>query len=149
MDNPKTDEKLWGRPLWALFHTLSIKIKPESFPVIRVELLQIILTICKNIFCPYCANHAVEYLEQNRFIFVNSVEEFKNFLFHFHNDVNIKTKKPLFLFDDLQATYEKLDTRIIIGNVLKPYEYFHKNLDFEFIEELRVWFDRNIDHFYE
>ena len=148
MDFRQKDEQLWGVPIWILFHTLSIKIKPCSFQSIRIDLLKIILTICKNLFCPYCADHAVDYLEKNRFVFINSIEELKDFLFVFHNSVNIKTNKPIFLLDDLKKTYENLNTRDVVGNVLKPNNCFHKNFDIEFIEELRIWFDAHVDDFY-
>jgi hypothetical protein len=45
----------WGKPIWYLFHTLSVKVKDSEFAKIRSELLMHIYTICVNLPCPDCA----------------------------------------------------------------------------------------------
>jgi hypothetical protein len=52
----------WGEPIWNLFHVLAEKVKEETFANIREELLNIIYTICANLPCPDCANHATTYM---------------------------------------------------------------------------------------
>jgi hypothetical protein len=53
----------WGPAVWFFLHTVSVKIKDEHFQQLRVELLDMIYTICANLPCPTCSGHAVDYLK--------------------------------------------------------------------------------------
>ena len=53
----------WGQPTWFFFHTLAEKIFEDRFPEIRQPLLDLIYSICVNLPCPDCANHAKTYLD--------------------------------------------------------------------------------------
>ena len=134
----------WGTALWHFFHVLANKIKPESFHIIRVELLQFIQLICNNIDCGKCRNHAIEYLEKNNFMQINSVNEFKNFFFTFHNTSNFDKQTELFLIDDL-SKYDSFVLSTVLQNILK-YDYIFDN-ELELFNEINNWFSKNNKYF--
>jgi hypothetical protein len=137
-------EIYWGTALWNFFHVLANKIKPHSFKIIRMELLELIYLMCNNIDCNICKKHSIEYLEKNNFIHITSVNELKIFFFIFHNSVNLKNKKELFLFDNL-TKYNDIKFSYVLQNILK-YDYvFNKELDLE--SKIKKWFNDNIDYF--
>jgi hypothetical protein len=72
----------WGEPTWFLFHTLSVKIKESEFLRVRKELLNCIYSICVNLPCPICAEHAKQYLDNTQ----NENRILKPYLIH---DLNL------------------------------------------------------------
>jgi hypothetical protein len=91
----------WGEPTWILFHVLAEKIKDEEFSQIRPELLEVIYTICSNLPCPDCANHASMYLNDIRYKNIQTKEQLKTMLFQFHNTVNKKKDFAIFMSKNL------------------------------------------------
>ena len=92
----------WGEPTWFLFHTLAHKLKDESFELKKMDLLNVISTICSNLPCPDCANHASEYMKNINFYAIKTKHDLKKLLFQFHNVVRIpllryRQKNPLFV----------------------------------------------------
>ena len=53
---------LWGKYTWILFHWIAENIKQEHFDSERTNLINIIQSICSNLPCPSCQEHANEYL---------------------------------------------------------------------------------------
>ena len=140
------DEIFWGTALWNFFHVLVNKINPESFHIIRVELLQIIHSICNNIDCDICQTHSVKYLEKNNFMHISSANELKVFFFVFHNSVNFERTKEMFLFENL-IKYDNFEFSYVLQNILK-YDYvFKKNIEIDFIDEIKKWFHSHINYF--
>ena len=93
-DQPK--KMKWGESVWFLLHTLSEKVKPESFLEMRQGFLNIIYIICTNLPCPDCSAHAKMYLDNNQFNSIQSPEQLKIFIFNFHNSVNSRKGFPIF-----------------------------------------------------
>lgn len=106
----------WGAPTWYLFHTLAEKVKEDSFPLIRKELLDIIFTICTNLPCPDCANHATRFMQGVNYDTILTKTDFKELLFRFHNSVNSKKGFPIFSRLELDDMYSKANTSNIILN---------------------------------
>ena len=52
------DIKVWGNNIWYLFHTIAYKIKEDEFNNIKQDLFYIVKTICQNLPCPECSEHA-------------------------------------------------------------------------------------------
>ena len=104
----------WGAPTWYLFHTLAEKVKEESFSLIRKELLDIIFTICINLPCPDCANHATRFMQGVNFDTILTKDDLKDLLFRFHNSVNSRKGFPIFNKSDLDAMYSKANTSNIV-----------------------------------
>lgn len=113
---------LWGEPFWNLFHVLAEKVKESEFPKIRKELLNIIYTICTNLPCPDCTQHAVQYLNGINFNHIQTRDQLKDMLYHFHNAVNARKGYPLFPRDELDPRYTKA---VFIPNV-ERFLYFFK-----------------------
>ena len=87
--------KRWGVPTWYFFHTFAEKITTDLFQRKREECLSIIESICPSLPCPYCKDHARNYLKTHNFDSIKTKEELKMFLFKFHNDVNRRKKQKI------------------------------------------------------
>ena len=110
----------WGPSTWDVLHTLTEKIKNENDePLFIREFVLIIQKICKNLPCGYCSKHSLIYFQRNekKIKKVDTKEGLKLFLFDFHNDVNKKTRKPLFKKENLEIYSEK--------NTLQVFTTFH------------------------
>jgi hypothetical protein len=152
--NPEKKMK-WGEPTWFLFHTLAEKVKDEHFQSIRLELLNTIDIICKNLPCPDCAKHATEYMKKINFASIKTKKDLKLLLFQFHNVVNQKKHFPLFSINDLDTKYSTANTINIIHNFI--YHFQDKNHSIRMIandiyrsriaEQLKTWFNNNIQYF--
>ena len=154
LSNPQKKMK-WGEPTWFLFHTLAEKVKEEKFQNIRIELLNTIRTICSNLPCPDCANHASEYMKKIDFASIRTKQDLKLMLFQFHNIVNKKKNFPLFSINDLDSKYSKANTIIVIQNFM--FYFQDKNHSIRMIsndifrnriaEQIKTWFNTNIQNF--
>jgi hypothetical protein len=111
----------WGEPTWFLLHTLAEKVKSESFPLIRNELLQNIYNICTNLPCPVCSDHARQYLNSINFNTILTKQDLKIILFNFHNQLNAKKGFPIFMENDLNEKYSKANTVNIIYNFMDSF----------------------------
>jgi hypothetical protein len=154
-DEPEKKRMIWGPAIWFLFHTLAEKIKVESFSSIRSELLNNIYAISVNLPCPVCATHAKEYLDKINFNTIQTKEQLKMLLFHFHNDVNKRKNFPQFSRDELDEKYSKANTVNIIHNFMYHFQdrirspkLIANDLQRQRIALLlKEWFTNNINHF--
>lgn len=116
---PINENKIkWGEATWFLLHTLSYKIKSEAFLQIKEDILQIIYTICTNLPCPTCSNHAKEYLDTNKLFLINSKDGLQKFLYTFHNVVNKRKGYAFFDYAEFEDKYSKAITNSIIQNFM-------------------------------
>jgi len=112
------NKKEWGNAMWYFIHTFSHKLKDEYKTEIPI-LYDFILQICHNLPCPDCKNHAVAYFKRvNKTYITSSKENLINFLWKFHNDVNIRLKKPIFSKEKLNELYSKASLYKIVINFL-------------------------------
>ena len=110
--------EVWGNAIWYLFHTLAYKLKDEYKTEVPV-LYNFILQICHNLPCPDCKTHAVAYFKRvNKGYVTSSKENLINFLWKFHNDVNIRLKKSTFSKEKLNELYSKASLYRIVMNFL-------------------------------
>ena len=110
--------KLWGNNIWYLFHTIAHKIKESEFINEKNNLIVLIKTICHNLPCPECSSDATQILNNTNFRTINTKDDFKMFLFNFHNHVNKKLKKPVFEHTELDNKYSK-------ANIYNLYKNFN------------------------
>ena len=108
--------KRWGIPTWYFFHTFAEKITENHFIKKREECLNLLKEICFNLPCPYCRDHAKQYLKNNNFDNIRTKEQLKIFLFHFHNKVNKRKKNKEFGIEILEQ-YKKI-------NIINAWKYF-------------------------
>lgn len=148
---------VWGPPVWTFLHTIVEKIKEEHFNIIRTNLLKHIYTICTNLPCPDCSQHAKTYLTKINFNTLNSKEKLKAMIFDFHNDVNSRKSKPLFQRINLDEQYKnQVLTTVFYNFVIK---FKDKSASNRFIHEdmyrssltknISGWFNANQEYFYE
>ncbi len=145
----------WGEPTWFLLHTLAEKIKPEIFDAVRPGLLDVIYSICINLPCPDCSNHAKNHLDSMNFKQIRTKEQLKNMLFEFHNIVNAKKGYPLFPRTELDSKYSAANTLNIIHHFMFFFE--DKNRSPMMIASdlhrsrvtivLKEWFNKHIQYF--
>lgn len=110
--------KRWGEPTWYFFHTFIEKITPFRYSSIHVEIINIYETICKNLPCPLCRDHAMKYLKGNNIKGMVTRDKMKMFLFNFHNDVNVrlnKSKQPIQMLEQ----YKRI-------NIIRAHQYFEQ-----------------------
>ena len=118
----------WGPATWTLFHTLAEKIQDNQFNDVKSDLLTFIKRICSNLPCPDCAAHATQYTSKLTPTHFTSKEQFKLFLFHFHNSVNIRTGKRPFMLEELNAKYSRANTFVVVPYFIKVYSYRNTNV---------------------
>ena len=145
----------WGYPTWLLFHTMSVKIREDVFDNVIGNVLNIIYTICVNLPCPDCANHAKSYLDSINFRTIRTKYQLQKMLFDFHNSVNVRKGYPIFKFENLEETYSKAITRNVIVNFMDHFRDKSRSIkmianDFHrvrLVNELTEWFNQNITIF--
>ena len=76
---------VWGPAIWYLFHTLSFKIKAVHFHEIKDELLGHFISICNNLPCPECTEHAqqeIKHLDKSNSVgfYIKSLGDDKHLL---------------------------------------------------------------------
>tara|TARA_Y100000385_G_scaffold132161_1_gene137434 strand:+ start:517 stop:960 length:444 start_codon:yes stop_codon:yes gene_type:complete len=87
------EELYWGKLTWGLFHTIAEKIQdPKELNKIK----NLIVTVCQNLPCPHCRDHAKTYLNKKSIQkLVQTSGDLKKYLWEFHNVVNVRTKKKI------------------------------------------------------
>ena len=111
--------KTWGTPTWYFFHSLAENVDKNFYKNNSETIKKYIINICSNLPCHECTKHAKSYLNKhlkNRKI--TNKEELKKFLFDFHNEVNVRLKKPR--FEDID--YYKNSNLL---NIYKNFKYFY------------------------
>lgn len=152
---PAKKKMKWGEPVWFFFHTMAEKVKPQSFTIVRAELLKLITSICSNLPCPTCSQHATTYLANTNINVIQTKEQLIEFLFTFHNEVNKRKGVSLFPRELLHEKYSKANTLNIINYFLvnmldKSYsirmiaEDFHRK---RLVEEIKGWLNANLQYF--
>lgn len=153
--NKTVNKVKWGEPTWFLLHTLSVKIKDCEFIGIRKELLNTIYSICINLPCPDCANHAKSYLDSINFNTIQNKEQLKQMIHRFHNVVNEKKGYAYFSYENIDEKYSKAITVNIIRNFIAHFS--HRNRSIKLVagdlhrqnlcERLKIWFNENVHRF--
>lgn len=154
-DPTKVKKMRWGEPTWFAFHTLAQKVKEDAFPLIRLELLNMINMICNNLPCPQCAKHATQHMNSINFNSIQTKSQLQIMLFNFHNDVNRRKAFPIFKYEDLEPKYSKANLIPVLQNFMRFFE--DKTGSFRLIADemqrarlcnhIRTWFQHNLHHF--
>ena len=148
-----TQPSVWGPPIWTLFHTLIEKMKQERFKELHMELFQHIKSICSYLPCPECSSHATLFLSKVNPINISNKNDFKNMLYVFHNQVNLRKQKPAFSYSGMDkyknSNLVQVFNRFITvyhnkGNMKMLTETFQRQM---VIQEFRKWMVRNISAF--
>lgn len=110
------DKLNWGCITWTLFHTLTVKINENQYQQIGPMILNMIKSICSILPCPICKEHATAYVKNVKFNkHLPTKEHMIQFFYQFHNNVNIKTKKSIYPYEDMKK-YSNGNLKIIYKN---------------------------------
>jgi hypothetical protein len=88
-----------GNAFWNYQHTLAEWIPPK--PHDQSLAFRNLLSGVKAFPCPKCSNHGLEYLNEHPFD--PNTDDFKKYVWEFHNSVNEKLGKP---YHDFPETYK-------------------------------------------
>jgi hypothetical protein len=151
---PPPKKMKWGEPTWILFHTLAEKVNENNFSQIRVELLNTIYSICANLPCPDCAEHATAYLNGINFKTIQTKEQLKYMLYSFHNTVNSKKGVELFPIENLDK-YAQMNLINVIYTFMPFFQDKSNSIrmianDFHrtrIASQLKIWFNMYISYF--
>lgn len=110
----------WGNITWLLFHTLAEKVNETNFEKNRDTILSVIIQITNILPCPHCAEDGSSILRTINYPNVKTKDNLKKLLFIFHNKVNLKLNKPLFLEEDL-SKYKNTNTVNVINTFIKKF----------------------------
>ncbi len=153
---PNNNENVmtWGKPTWFLFHTLAEKVIESRFLEIRAGLLDVVYSICLNLPCPKCAEHAKAHLNAINFNKIRTKEDFKMLFFDFHNYVNSKKGYAIYKYEELNK-YETAITKNIIYNFFIEYNAKSRNVKYladdlhrqRLSSSLKKWFNNHLSYF--
>jgi len=154
-EDPTKKKMKWGEPVWFFFHTIAEKIKPERFLAVRLELLQLVTNICRNLPCPTCSQHATTYLASINMNNIQTKEQLIDLFYVFHNEVNKRKGFAQFPRELLHEKYSKANTVNIINYFLlhfldKSYSIrmiaddFHRK---RLVEDIKKWLKENLHNF--
>lgn len=116
----------WGNVTWYLFHGLAEKIQEDKFMENKNLLIKILKSVCQNLPCPDCSQHATKLLNDVNFTGIQTKEDFKKFVFKFHNIINMKLNKKLFTEEEL-VKYKTIIIPIISQHFFKVYSINNKS----------------------
>ena len=121
-------KKEWGPLIWNFLHTLSVKIKEESFESQKNNLLNIFKMIVSTLPCPYCSQHALTLFKNANKRFIVDKISFIDFIYVFHNQVNRKLKKQSYPRDELIKKYENNNLQVCLKDLINVYNFKSNNL---------------------
>ena len=144
----------WGPHIWRYFHTMSQKVKPEYFDIVKRDLINFTIKICNTLPCPVCSQHASEYMRSINFNNIKTKEDLIQLFYVFHNAVNARKNYEFFRKDQL-SMYEYANTVAVIKNFFIAYE--DKTRAFKLMaddmsrakiaSELKGWLNSNLRYF--
>lgn len=107
--------KSWGNATWLMFHSVAAKINKEWYAKNPKYVWDFINKCCSNLPCPFCREHAVNYIKNIKMYEINTKDKLIRCLFDFHNSVNSRGNIPLYKWDEIR-TYENANIRNIFRN---------------------------------
>lgn len=138
VQKPDEPKMKWGEPIWFLFHTLAEKIKDEHFQSKKYEMIQLVRSICTNLPCPKCTDHATAYMKRLNLESIKTKRDWKDFLYKFHNEVNQRKHFPEFPYEELDAKYKSANTLKVINYFIAIYREKSRNVQMIATEMTRM-----------
>jgi len=121
----KDNRSYWGTPTWFLFHTIAEKIDSNYYNNNYMIIWNFIKDVCSNLPCPYCKNHAVNFIKSVNIVDIKTKGGLKKVLFNFHNIANKNSNK------------KKIDISVLnkykYSNVSKIFSLFEKRFFHSYI----------------
>jgi len=118
-------KKIWGNITWRLFHTMSLCINENNYDQIQAS-IQCIINICNHLPCPLCSSEASTILKKINVKNIKTKEDFKRFLYFFHNKVNEKLKVPNIEYETIEELHNR-SLNSILNEFFKVYKGLKNN----------------------
>ncbi|MCJ7801119.1 MAG: Erv1/Alr family FAD-linked sulfhydryl oxidase [Candidatus Marinimicrobia bacterium] len=146
--------EVWGPAVWTLFHTLTEKIDEVAYQVVSPQLFQMIVRICRFLPCPDCASDASIFLAKIKPSDVKSKTQLKELMYLFHNRVNVKKRKKLYNYGNINI-YKRANLVNVVNNFTSKYQtkgnmkLIAESFQRQFVvTEFKKWIVSNIRAFY-
>ena len=104
---------VWGPIYWRLIHVIVFALPDDVVVSEKLEIVSILKSICVNIPCPTCQEHATAFMNRIRWTLVRNKWDFLKLLNDFHNSVNKRLKKKSFTLEESIALISQLDTKVV------------------------------------
>tara|TARA_B100000963_G_scaffold350205_1_gene360180 strand:+ start:17 stop:478 length:462 start_codon:yes stop_codon:yes gene_type:complete len=111
----------WGPIIWNFIHVLSYKIKDTSFLKQRNNIIKILRMVFSNLPCPYCSHHAKQLLKNSNLNKIVDKESLIDYLFSFHNNVNQRLKKQIFVKNEMDKMYKNKSFTDVLNDFIYVY----------------------------
>ena len=101
------DPKKFGKGMWLSIHVLAYHAKDKD---VQINYCSIINTLCSNIPCHTCRNHAMEFIKSNppqKMIDINNPKAMFEWSCKLHNNANNITGAPMLNWELIYKEYEK------------------------------------------
>jgi hypothetical protein len=118
--------KAWAPHTWKLLHCMASHIHTDYFLQEKNNIISIFKSICENLPCPQCRNHARKFILRISFNVINTKDLLIRLFFDFHNHVNIITNSPIFNINSLDSYY-KHDLKQTLSQWNTYFKLFHSN----------------------
>ena len=122
----------WAAITWIFMHSFAYKINNTYYKNNKNIACNLITYICSNLPCPVCRNHAILYLRNNNIRLCNTKEQFINYIWNFHNSVNIRLGKQILSKEDCDELYSRCNFEIICPIFFKEFQrpyYFGRTMN--------------------
>lgn len=133
--------KYWAPCTWTLFHTLVEKSINNNLYTIQF-IKRIIKTICYNLPCPECTEHAREHIKSDyAFNNISTLNALKLWLFNFHNKLNREKNTPEFKLKQLDKynNYKLSEVIYLWSKYYKIYNVeLHSNIKKKAVQTTRL-----------
>jgi hypothetical protein len=109
---PQNNE--WGSLVWWILHTCAEKSGLQSHSMLQADEGRawplVVKTLVPMIPCPFCRDHAAEYLISNPFVLPAEYAAWNSYIrkwfWLFHESINKRLEKNSFPYDLLSSTYK-------------------------------------------
>lgn len=100
-----TDDKaVWGPIVWKYLHLMSFLYPDKPTPEDKAKAQAMLQAVAANLPCDSCRDHFSKYTKTAP---LDSRATFSESLVKFHNEVNVRLKKPTKSYTEVKALYEK------------------------------------------
>jgi hypothetical protein len=120
----------WGPITWAILHGLAGRSGRNSNVLLQGDeirnMILLIESVEKMIPCDICRGHYREYLVSRpvkgwmKEPYSALRENARKWFWTLHNEINLGNDKPVFLYNDLEATYENVNIRQKLAELSPP-----------------------------
>ena len=130
MNNMKKIRGKWGTPVWILVHFVCEFIDINYFNKHKLEVFNMLKTLCCNVPCPICSKHASNYLRKIDPRRIDTKNKLRVLFFTFHNYANRNSKSPQFMWADLKK-YRNVRINAVVRAFLQTYpKQYYGNFNF-------------------